>query len=126
MVKPKSSTRKGLGSAITTAKQALKGHGSKKKAVPQPAGDQATSATSEPGKSGRKTWAQGKKLVILLKHEKTFYKNRPLYYDLVCADFLEEWGHNLKWNEEPDETKDYTDRPLSEFTGDALLEEIKN
>ncbi|KAK7054534.1 hypothetical protein VNI00_003732 [Paramarasmius palmivorus] len=126
-------TRKGLGSAVATARQALKGKNTQKKSdpVPQTAADstadgEATNVTDEPGKTGRKSWAKGRKLVILLKHEKTFYENHSLYYDLVCADFLEEWGHNLRWNEEPDDSKDYTDRPLSEFTGDDLLEEVKN
>ncbi|KAK7051417.1 hypothetical protein VNI00_004917, partial [Paramarasmius palmivorus] len=109
-------TRKGLGSAVATARQALKGKNTQKKSDPVP--QTAADSTAD----GEATI----KLVILLKHEKTFYENHSLYYDLVCADFLEEWGHNLRWNEEPDDSKDYTDRPLSEFTGDDLLEEVKN
>jgi hypothetical protein len=79
----------------------------------------------EPSKGGRKTWAKGPKLAILLKHQKVYAEDHTLYYDLVCADWVQEWGHNLCHNDEIDPAKDYTDKDLSEFTGDAYLAEVK-
>uniref|UniRef100_A0A0W0FE98 Uncharacterized protein n=1 Tax=Moniliophthora roreri TaxID=221103 RepID=A0A0W0FE98_MONRR len=66
---------------------------------------------------GRRSWAQGKKLLVLLKHEKIFYKNRT-YYDLTTHDFMDMFSFDLRYNAMPVARVDYCPKPIEDYPVD--------
>ncbi|ESK83401.1 hypothetical protein Moror_15619 [Moniliophthora roreri MCA 2997] len=81
--------------------------------------------SEEKPKIGRKSWAEGPKLLLLLKHEALFYESQEKYYDVVEAEWTDTWGFNLTYKELPEEGKDYTPAPIESFPLEQQAAELK-